>query len=339
MDVRENVRRRRRDRINQLSQFPEAAGMTDSRSERGEWAEERLSRVKPPITQDPQADPTIDDLLQHGAIRLYAGEPPRETDEPADFEPDPEVAWKKNAGRNWNDRFGYTRTSGVQPAPPNDEEESRWKLWMAPPTRKQLQLKLILCFVLYIGVVALFRLTDAPWADKSKAFIASSLNESFDFTTVAALYEQWFDGAPSFIPIFGHNDPVEAKKVTGNAASPRFKPVSGAVAEPFASGSKGVVIATKAGAEVAAMDAGLVSGVQTAQDGMSTVTIRHADQTESVYARLGAVYVKTNDWVKGGEPIGAVAAQNGKSGASPGLYLSIRKKGEYVNPADVIPLD
>lgn len=314
--------------------------MTESRPERGGWMEERLNPVERPVVREPQNDPTIDSLLQPKAIRLHAGEPPRYADEPTtEFESDPELDWKKNAGRNWNERFGYARGGGTGPTPPSDEEESRWKLWMAPPTRKQLQLKLVLCVVLYIGVVALFRLTDAQWAVKGKAFIASSLNESFDFTAVAALYEQWFDGAPSFIPIFGHNDPEEAKKVSGNAANPRFKPVSGTVSQPFTPGSKGVVIAAKAGAEVVAMDAGLVAGVQKAQDGMSTVTVRHADQTESVYGRLGAVYVQANDWIKGGESIGAVAAQSGKSGDSPGLFMSIRKKGEYVNPADVIPFD
>lgn len=45
-----------------------------------------------------------------------------------------------------------------------------------------------------------------PWALKAQDFVSDALNKDMDFAAAQVWYEEHFDGAPSFIPIFGDEE-------------------------------------------------------------------------------------------------------------------------------------
>lgn len=78
-----------------------------------------------------------------------------------------------------------------------------------------------------------------PWSYKVQAFVSDALSNDMDFTAVRVWYEENFNGAPAFIPIFGDKDEPAQKAAAHHELS---APVAGSIVEPFASTLKGVEI-------------------------------------------------------------------------------------------------
>jgi murein DD-endopeptidase MepM/ murein hydrolase activator NlpD len=100
---------------------------------------------------------------------------------------------------------------------------------------------------------------------------------------------------------------------------------------------QGLDLAAKHGSPVTAAAAGTVIHAGAAGNYGNLVTVRHADGFETRYAHLSAVGVKVGDKVEPGQALGNVGSTGLSDG--PHLHFELRKGGEAVDPAALLPLN
>jgi stage IV sporulation protein FA len=231
---------------------------------------------------------------------------------------DPEYVWKRER------QLRRLQTGADGGGPGSGASHGRQLL-------KSFIVKLGLSALLFAAVWGIFHF-EPPGTEKVREHILRSLREDMNFASVQAWYASVFSGAPSFIPSFG-SWMEESRKVDGTP-HPFYLPVQGRVVKPFSGEHRGVDILAAA-TEVKAMDTGLV--VYAGQTGGGwTVKIQHANHMLTEYGNIAELQVKENEWIKGGEVIGLLA---GSDDTTPHLYFAVMKNGQYVNPAEVIPID
>lgn len=301
MDVKSNVKKRRAERIRQLT-MEDAVG---------------------PLPTDPG----------WGSAPGRAVAPPRSKPRPAssgqdDSDPDPELLWKRGQGR-WQDPYAGAYGGGK-----GDDElmgpgsGSRPTFWSA------MFVRLVISTLLFAAIWGMNRYEPA-WATPIRAFIAKSLTVEMDFQAAQAWYERYFGGAPSFIPIFKTNED-HGLRVGATAAF--SLPIEGSLASPFALSLKGVEIIPDTGSlQVKAIDTGRVVRVAREAETGQTVTVQHAGGYLSVYGHLDQISVEKGDWLEGGDVLGSLPPRT--QSPLPTLYFAIKKDDRYIDPADVIPFD
>lgn len=228
-------------------------------------------------------------------------------------EPDPERMWKKEHAKGSGPFHHKTRfVSGFM-----------WRVFFS---------------VIVFGLVwGLFKYPQ-PWSIKAQDYVMQSLNREMDFQAAEAWYESHFGKAPAFIPIFKQNqtDPLKV-----NASKSMVPPLQGEIVQAFAVNLKGVEIApskvSNVPLEVKSVETGRVIDVSNQPETGITVTIQHTGKMVATYGHLTGTKLQKNDWVEGGDTIGQVQAVAGEE--SPTLFFSMKKDGDYVDPADVIPFD
>jgi len=302
MDVKSNVKKRREERIRQLTSTEEYKPVH----------QERMRNDQPYRSS---AQSGQGNIVGYNSI----------SDE---TEPDPELLWKKGQGR-WQDSGGYhTGGSG------GDDyfgDKKRPSFWTA------LFLRLMISALIFIGIWGIERY-EPDWAFPVRAFVARALTEEMDFGAIEAWYERNIGGAPSFIPIFNHN---EDKGMKVGATGGFISPLTGHLANPFALSLKGVEVIPKEltadNTMVRSIDTGRVLDVKLdALTGM-TVTIQHSNGYKSIYGHLEQALVSKGDWIEGGNPIGNLGSTEGET--LPTLYFAIKKNDQFIDPADVISFD
>lgn len=228
---------------------------------------------------------------------------------------DPEIEWK-NERQRWQQSFGENR---------------RPSFWVSFWRRS------VFATVLFGLVWGLFR-WDVPYAVNLRMFIADALNKDMDFAAAGQWYETYFDGAPSFLPIFGEEP--ETHKV--NAVRKGSPPIQGNITQPFALSLKGVEIAPNAAGNgaiaVKSIDAGRVLDIFNHPESGITITIRHTGGITVTYGRLSRSTLKVNDWVQEGDEVGVLPA--GHSGSETAtLFFAVQRGNQYIDPAEVVALD
>lgn len=222
---------------------------------------------------------------------------PQDEREPG-YEPDPELLWKQNRG-GWMDEDGG---GGGSPR------------FTAGFIRRAV------ASVLVFGAVWGIFLAREPWAVKAQAFITDALSNDMDFAAAQVWYETHFNGAPSFIPIFGENE-VPAEKV--NASHTLSAPLEGSVLRSFADTLYGVEITSKTDSNgsvtVKSVDTGRVLSVSKEAQGGIRVVIRHTGSLTAEYGHLSGTRLSADDWVESGDPVGWL--QETESTAAPLLFL------------------
>lgn len=301
MDVKSNVKKRRAERIRQLT-MEDAVG---------------------PLPPD----------QGWGAAPGRAAAPPRTKPWPVsagqdDTDPDPELLWKRGQGR-WQDPYAGAYGSGkgddelMGPGP-----GKRSTFWFA------MFVRLVISTLLFAAIWGMNRYEPA-WATPIRAFIAKSLTVEMDFQAAQAWYERNFGGAPSFIPIFKTNEDHGLR--VGGAAGFSL-PIEGSLASPFALSLKGVEIIPDTGSlQVKAIETGRVLRVAREAETGQTVTVQHAGGYVSVYGHLEQISVEKGDWLEGGDVLGSLPPRT--QSPLPTLYFAIKKDDRYIDPADVIPFD
>ncbi|UOF91530.1 M23 family metallopeptidase [Fodinisporobacter ferrooxydans] len=88
---------------------------------------------------------------------------------------------------------------------------------------------------------------------------------------------------------------------------------------------------------VLAAAAGQVTNVEDNPLNGQTVEITHPDGYVTVYASLGKVDVNKGDQVTQGQPIGDSGYCKFEASAKNHLYFEVRKDGQVINPASVLP--
>ncbi len=300
MEVKSNVKQRRMDRMKQLSESTlRPAGQVS-------WKREELPYVDINRVKEPQYE--TDDLR---------------------FQ-DPEFAWKQR------DRFRNERPASWGQINNNYEEYERKRNgWIKPPSARQLWVKLGVAALLFGVSFGTFQ-TDHPYALKGREWVTKALTEDYNFALAAAWYESKFSGLPAILPASWRHEDPEIQKVSTVNARQMYAPVTGRILTSYTEAEPMIKVETAA-VEAKAMDTGRVLAVQTAADNLVQVVIQHADGLQSTYGGLSQSTVKKYDWIKGGETIGRIAADNqSKSGR---LLFAVKKDNQWIDPTDVVPFD
>ncbi|ANS75498.1 hypothetical protein AWM70_13575 [Paenibacillus yonginensis] len=320
MDVKNNVRKRREERIRELL----------SREER---QLQLYTRVSNP--EDFGYSASSEESVQSpgGAADTGAGGKQQERD--------PELLWKQGRGLWREDAFGQ-RTfpssqigSGGGQGPGSPEQPDG-------PQRsgsfiRSLWTRTLVSAVLFGALWGIHHMQPA-WSAPIESFVSTTLKQEMDFQAAEAWYERNFGGAPSFIPIFGDDGGPQQLVQSSHGFT---IPVQGKLAESFAISLKGVEIVpdldSKGAQEVKSIETGRVAEVS--EDALTgkTVVVQHSDGYVSIYGRLTEVSVSEGDWLEGGEKVGSFA--KAESGGSDTVYFAMKKDGLYIDPAEVVPLD
>ncbi len=321
MNIRSNVRRRRRERIEQLiGQRP--AGDEGTRAGwNPEWPE-----LSGPAAEVPDLQ-TAPPASASFRFEPELAEPPEE--------PDPEKWWKERqrkiqlAGSSWSGA-GKSISPSRLPAAAAGTGSGFSGFFTG------FAVRLALAAVLFGVAWAWFR-SDLPGSGEARAWATGAVTQDMDFQAVEAWYEQTFGGSPSFLPMFRSR--AEAQEVFGGwKRSDAILPVEGRIVQSYEQDGSGVRIAAPGDSRVKAVYAGRVLQVESGTDGKATVLIQHAGKIVTVYGNLQYPEVRAGDWVEAGEALGSVPPPLDAGGESL-LYFAVRQNGNTVDPAEVVPFD
>lgn len=183
--------------------------------------------------------------------------------------------------------------------------------------KRRFMYKLLLSFVLFIFVIFLFE-SDNPYAQKSQQFIKEALTRDYNFKGFYNLYQAKFTGNSAILPSF---EIVEKEKIVKLPAPINELPIEIKELET------GIYIETNQGQQVRAMDKGIVTYIGETESLGKVIKIMHQNEIESTYGLLDEINVEKDGWVEQGGLIGTTDER---------LYISLRSKGEYLNPLEVI---
>jgi murein DD-endopeptidase MepM/ murein hydrolase activator NlpD len=162
---------------------------------------------------------------------------------------------------------------------------------------------------------------------------------------LAATFESALGGEPAAPSVSTHGGPtlfdqLDHQRALGAAGGAMQQPAAGRLSsgfgarvDPLGHGADfhpGLDIAAPKGAPVVAAAAGEVVHAGPAGTYGNMIAVRHADGTETRYAHLSAVDVKTGDRVAAGAHLGAVGSTGRSTG--PHLHFEVRKAGKAVDP-------
>lgn len=328
MQIRDNVRRRRQERIVQLlgrrPEDPPEAGHRDAPASGG-----RTSGKPDETRDDAQGNARADKLK-------FADLVPAPTPLP-DPDSDPELWWKQQQRRlnraqpMWQGAAGLSSSPATPPRPASGGSAlSRLAGGLA--------VRAAIAAVLF-GAAYLWFQSDWPGSEAARGWTADAVTRDMDFQTIEAWYGRHFGGSPSFLPVFRNGGKGEAQAVSGAwKRSEAVPPAAGRIVQTFEQDGAGIRIAAAAGSDVSAAYEGRVMSVATGSDGRATILIRHAGKTVTTYGNVARPVVRSDDWVQAGQRLGAVPAPKDEGGESL-LYFSVERDDRAIDPAEVVPLD
>jgi stage IV sporulation protein FA len=307
MEIRDNVRRRRRERMEKLlGESPDGINGISKAAE--EYREPELPEVSPMSTI------------------------PMETD----AEPDPEKWWKEHERRQRSEKpawSGIGQVTPVRPAPPRVPINNKTN---GSSFARSFAVRIAAAAVIYGAAWGWFH-SGLPGSLEAKAWTVHTVTTDMDFRAAEVWYERTFGGSPAFLPIFRSSG--ETRAVSGQwKREQAVVPVEGRVVQSFAQDGSGVRIAARGGSVVKAVYAGRIMQVATEQGGTSTVLVQHAGRIVTVYGNLESPAVKPGDWVEAGQQLGKIPAPRNDGGESL-LKFAVKQNGKTVDPAEVVPFD
>ena len=191
-------------------------------------------------------------------------------------------------------------------------------------------MKLLASAILVLVVAILFR-NPAATFEPARSFVKSTMEKDFQFAVVSDWYEGKF-GKP--LALFPLPNESEKKAVNGDHYA---LPASGKILEDFEVNGQRITIETGKGAEVEAMNEGIVEYVGN-QDGFGkTVIIQHSDKSETWYGNLQEISVSLYDYIDKGKKVGTVA--NSPTETKGAFYFAIKKGDDFIDPIQVIQFE
>jgi stage IV sporulation protein FA len=327
MALRDNVRDRRRERIQQLIGRYESEGTVTPSLPLDSEVKRISSETSRPQTPEIVTAPPPVSGTQEQAPTM----PPRDT--APNIEPDPERWWKERQKGQLYEKSKWEGMTGLPPTSRAPERPSD------PPSGsvffRGLMARLIVAGVLFAAAWGGMKL-DLPRSAEARDWLAATVTRDMDFAAVEAWYRDTFAGSPSFLPF--HRGGVESKEVTASLKrEDTVLPVDGRLIQSFSQSGNGVKVAAAGGSDVRAIYAGRVQQVTTEAGGV-TVLLQHPNQILTVYGNLAESEVKQGDWVETGDRLGRLKAADSKAGESV-LRFSVQQQGKKLDPADVVAFD
>lgn len=186
-------------------------------------------------------------------------------------------------------------------------------------------LKGIIAFLLFAMSFIIFK-TNIVNLTEPKEWFEKQLTKEFPFATVNAWYNDRFGRPLAFNPQFNTNLPEFERQAL---------PVIGEVSEPFHLNGEGIKISSDVATPVKAWEDGIVIFSGNDRSTKKTVTIQHADHSETSYGFLSTIDVHLYQYIAAGQVIGMFHPEEGQKE----IYFSIEKDDSFIDPAQVIYVD
>ena len=193
--------------------------------------------------------------------------------------------------------------------------------------------KILASVCLFLVIAILFRNHYTP-LDQARNMVKKTMDMEFQFATVTNWYENKFGKPLALLPFTEKNQAIEKTSEQQYSV-----PASGRVVENFVKNGQGVMIETGKGAQVKAMNEGIVTfaGIK---DGLGkTVIIQHSDKTESWYGDLEEINVNSYEYIEKGKEVGTVSTTGGEDKTKGSYYFAIKKGDNFIDPIQVIRFD
>lgn len=340
MQTRNNVRERRRERIQQLLtelQAREASHVGEVISpEREREREPERVKGQPTVQTDllpiePAEWPEVPiDLLPQ------TPQPVPMTPVMPSGEPDPELWWKEKQ-RTMN--YDASQWAGMKGLKPTSRAPAHGRVPGGPgssPWARGMMIRIVISGLLFAGLWGWMKL-ELPGSEQARTLVTESVTEDMDFEAIEAWYGDTFGGSPSFLPFA---DKTGETKEVAAALDPNdtVLPVQGRIVQTYEQSGNGIQVAAPGGSDIVAVYAGRVIQVQTEGDEGLTILVQHPDRILSVYGNLQRASVKQNDWVEAGQKLGELRAASEAGGESK-LYFAMQQNGKKLNPTEVVTFD
>lgn len=341
MQIRDNVRERRRERIQQImgQQSKEeitkrqyvAPGATKMRSSIGEIP--NTGRNFAEVTKsEPELVEAIDLEGYSNPSPTMRYKPPSTRVLTSD-DPDPELWWKEREKRvkerdgNWQGLKGLPPTS----QPP---KASLPRLFDFNKFMVGFTWRMVGAAILFAAVWGWFKL-ELPGSEEAHKWMVTSVTRDMDFEAIEVWYGENFGGSPSFFP-FNQDKSVTEAVTARLSPEETIVPVVGRVIQSFTQNGTGIKVSAVGGSDVVSIFTGRVQQVTQDSDGGVTILVQHPNQMISVYGSLENAAVKPNDWVETGHILGQLEAETDREAT---LFFAVQENGKTIDPADVVTFD
>lgn len=179
--------------------------------------------------------------------------------------------------------------------------------------------------ILFVLSFIVFK-TDMIPLSSSKDWFEKQLTKEFPFAAVNAWYHDRFGRPLAFNPQFNTDLPRVDRQAL---------PVIGEVSEPFHLNGEGIKISSEVTTPVKAWEDGIVIFAGNDHSTKKTVTIQHADESETSYGFLSTIDVHLYQYVAAGQVIGMFDPELDQKE----VYFSIEKDDSFIDPIQVIHVD
>jgi stage IV sporulation protein FA len=193
--------------------------------------------------------------------------------------------------------------------------------------------KILASIFLFLVIAILFRNHNAP-LDSTRNIVKKTMDMEFQFATVTNWYENKFGKPLALLPFTEKKQEIE--KTTEQQYS---VPATGRVVENFVKNGQGVMIETGKGAQVKAMNEGIITFAGIKEGLGRTVIIQHSDKTESWYGDLEEIKVNVYQYIEKGKEVGTVSTSGGEDKTKGSYYFAIKKGDNFIDPIQVIRFD
>ncbi len=329
MQTRNNVRDRRRERIQQL--------ITEMQAKEASIHEAPL--LEPSSVRADVPTSTIEVVPSEHSISEMSQAPP-----PAHIpmspimpssEPDPELWWKEKQRSMNYDTSNWAGMKGLKPtsrAP--DHGNAPGSSGLSPWARGMI-VRLVISGLLFGGLWGWMKY-ELPGSAEARAWMIDSVTKDMDFEAIEAWYSDTFGGSPSFLSFSDKSG--ETKEVAASLnKEDTVLPVQGRIVQTYEQSGSGVQVAAPGGSDIVAVYAGRVIQVQTEGANGLTILVQHPDRILSVYGNLRRASVRENDWVEAGDKLGELQAA--PEGGESRLYFAMQQNGKKLNPTEVVSFD
>jgi len=346
MQIRDNIRERRRERIEQLIlQHAKPYDEEGSQPRQQDDDTHKLEQISEVASWTDRVDAVQPQSSSKPPLSVIPGKAePRQVNPSREFaagvtqaEPDPELWWKEREKQMKTDKAAVG-WQGIKGLPPTSSARST-----IPPSSfdiskliRGLILRLIYSAVVFAGLWGWVKL-DLPGSEHAHDWMVNSVTRDMDFQAIEAWYGDTFGGYPAFVP-FLRNE-FDTKEVSALLSPTETSiPVRGKLVQSYAENGSGIKVAASGGSEVSAIYTGRVQQVIQNQDGGITIIVQHPNHIVTVYGNLESSRVSTNDWVETGQLLGQLYS-SGDSRSEAVLYFAVQQNGKSFNPLDVVSFD
>jgi stage IV sporulation protein FA len=335
MQVRNNVRERRRERIQQLIGQRVIEGTT-----KAEVILDGVAKPERAIGEGSSQDhakagfPHVDSYPTQPSATPKA-ESTRSGSNYAMSNSDPELWWKEREKQLKSGQIGWQGVKGIPPTFPNRVDNPTYNFDL-PKLIRGFMIRIAFSGILFAAVWGWFKL-DLPGSVEARSWMVSSVTRDMDFQAIEAWYGQTFGGTPSFFPF--NRSETDTKEVSAILTPEQTAlPVQGRLVQSFAQNGTGVKVAATGGSDVLAIYTGHVQQVTKDQDGGVMILVQHENRILTVYGNLEKASVKPNDWVETGQLLGQLPTSGGGAEQAV-LYFAVQQNGKTLDPASVVTFD